>query len=92
MKKKEEKTTKNERICRLLKLTKEESKRFSAFDILKFENSITTTKFFETNERVSKIKNTILIIFFIDIVVFFFLIANFFLFEISLVKISKKHI
>ena len=69
-KKKEEKTTKNEKICRLLKSTKEKSKRFNASNITKFENSIATTEFSKTSEKISKIK-TILTIFFIEIIVFF---------------------
>ena len=69
-KKKEEKTIKVERICRLLKSTKEESRRFKASDIIEFENS--ATELFETRKKVSRITETILIIFFIDLIVFFF--------------------
>ena len=73
-KEKEEKTTKVERICRLLKSTKKESKRFKALNIIEFENS--TTELFETKRKVSKVKKTILTIFFIDLIidliVFFF--------------------
>ena len=76
-KKREKKTTKNEKICRLLlKSTKKESKRFKALNIIEFENSVTATEFSKTNERISKIKKTVLIIFFIDLIidliVFFF--------------------
>ena len=69
-KEKEEKTTKVEKICRLLKSTKEKSKRFKALDIIEFENS--ATEFFEAKKKVSKITETVLTIFFIDLIVFFF--------------------
>ena len=76
MKRKKEKTTKIERICRLLKLTKEESKRFRTSDITEFKNSIAATKFSKAKKEISKIKKTVLIIFFIDLIidliVFFF--------------------
>ena len=75
MKREKKKTTKDEKICRLLKSTKEKSKRFSASDITRFENSIAATELSKTGEKVSKIK-TVLTIFSIDLVidliVFFF--------------------
>ena len=75
MKKKKKKTTKDEKACRLLRSTKEKSKRFKASKITEFENSIAATELSKTSERISKIK-TVLIIFFIDLIidliVFFF--------------------
>ena len=69
-KEKKEETTKIERICRLLKSTKEKSKRFRASNIIEFENS--ATKLFETKREISRITETVLTIFFIDLIVFFF--------------------
>ena len=71
-KEKEEKTTKIERICRLLKSTKKKSKRFKASNITKFKNSVAATEFSKTKKKISKITKTVLIIFFIDLIVFFF--------------------
>ena len=71
-KEEEEKTTKIERICRLLKSTKEESKRFKASDITEFKNSVAATEFSKAKKKISRITETILIIFFIDLIVFFF--------------------
>ena len=91
-KEKEKKTTKDERICRLLKSTKKKSKRFSASDITRFENSIAATELSKANEKVSKIR-TILIIFFIEIIIFFlnWLLIFFFL-RLILSKFRQKHI
>ena len=91
-KERKEKTTKDEKICRLLKSTKEKSKRFSASDITRFENSIAATELSKANEKVSKIR-TILIIFFIEIIIFFlnWLLIFFFL-RLVLSKFWKKHI
>ena len=66
-KEREEKATKDEKFCRLLKSTRRESKRFNALDIMRFENLITAAEFFETSERISEIKDTILTIFFSSI-------------------------
>ena len=72
-KERKEKTMKRERICRLLlKSTSEKSKRFRESNITEFENSIAATKLWKPKKKVSKIKETILIIFFIDLIVFFF--------------------
>ena len=71
-KKEEEKTTKVKRICRLLKSTKEKSKRFKASDITGFKNSVAATEFSKTKREISRITETVLIIFFIDLIVFFF--------------------
>ena len=68
-KKKKEETTKVERICRLLRSTKRKSKRFRASNITEFKNSVAATKL--AKEKISKIKKTILTIFFIDLIVFF---------------------
>ena len=80
--KKKKKTTKIERICRLLKSTKKKSRRFRTSDITEFENSDAATEPPKTKEKVSKIKKTILIIFFIDLVidliVFFFRLNDLF--------------
>ena len=70
-KEKKEETTKVERIWRLLKSTNEKSKRFRASDMTKFENSVTATEFSRANEKISRIKETILTIFFIEIIIFF---------------------
>ena len=90
--KEKKKTTKDERICCLLKSTKEKSKRFNALNITRFENSIAATKFSKTNEKISKSK-TILIIFFIEIIIFFlnWLLIFFFL-RLILSKFRQKHI
>ena len=91
-KKKKKETTKVEKICRLLKSTNEESKRFRASDMTEFENSVTATELSKANERISKIK-TILIIFFIEIIIFFlnWLLIFFFL-RLILSKLWQKHI
>ena len=71
-----EETTKNERICPFSKSTKKKSKRFSKSNITKFENSVKATELSKAGEKISKIKKTVLTIFFIDLVidliVFFF--------------------
>ena len=92
-KERDEKTTKNEKTYRLLKSTRKESKDFCASDITKFENSITATEFFETNERISEIRETILTIFFIEMIIFFlsWLLIFFFL-RLILLKLRKRHI
>ena len=59
---------------------------------MKFENSIKTTKFFETSEKFSKIKETVLIIFFIDLVVFLFDWLIFFCLELILSNLRKIYI
>ena len=91
MKRKKEETTKIERICRLLRSTKEKSKRFKASNIIEFENS--TTEFSKTSEEVLEIKKTILIIFFIEIIIFFlnWLFVFFFL-RLVLSKLRQKFI
>ena len=90
-KEKEEETTKVERIYRLLKLTKEKSRRFKTSNIIEFENS--ATEFSKASEKISKIRETILIIFFIEIVVFFlnWLLVFFFL-KLILSKLRQKSI
>ena len=72
-KKKDEKTTKREKICRLLlKSTSEELRRFRASNITEFKNSVAATEISKTRKKISKIKETVLAIFFIDLIVFFF--------------------
>ena len=92
-KKRIEKTTKDERICRLLKSTNEKSKRFRASNMIKFENSVTATEFSKTNEKVSRIKKTVLTIFFIDLIidliVFFFDWMIFFCLRLILLTAAK---
>ena len=91
-KERKEKTTKNERICRLLKSTKKKSKRFSASDITRFENSIAATEFSKTSEKVSRIR-TVLTIFFIEIIVFFLnWLLIFFFSRLVLSKLRQKYI
>ena len=70
MKKKKKKDDEKKKVCRLLKSTKKKSKRFNALNITRFENSIAATKLSKASERISKIR-TILIIFLIEIIIFF---------------------
>ena len=70
--KEEEKTTKVERTCRLLKSTKRKSKRFRTSDIIEFKNSVAATELSRAKKEISRITETVLTIFFIDLIVFFF--------------------
>ena len=91
-KRKKKETTKDKRICRFSKLTKKESKRFNASNITEFENLVTTTKFSKTSERVSKIRETTLAIFFTHNNFFLWLIVNFFFLKLIFSKLRKIYI
>ena len=70
-KEKEEKTTKIEKICRLLKSTKKKSKRFKTSNITEFKNSVAATELSKMKKKFRKSKKRFWL-FFSSIWSFFF--------------------